>query len=90
MCIYPGKTTNEPSGGTPLHPGYRSTITSLSCGIVLNDADKDLLDQPNKDQERIEGFWPFAEGLRKYAISHDFAKTRHTNSSNILPWAKGP
>ncbi|XP_052278620.1 uncharacterized protein LOC127877060 [Dreissena polymorpha] len=61
-----GKTTNEPSGGTPLHPGYRSTITSLSCGIVLNDADKDLLDQPNKDQERIEGFWPFAEGLRKY------------------------
>ncbi|WAR20950.1 hypothetical protein MAR_014924 [Mya arenaria] len=63
-----GKTTEGSLESTPLHPGYRSTVTSLSCGIALADAESGapLLNQTTGNNELIEYFQTFAKGKRNF------------------------
>ncbi|WAR20982.1 A2478-like protein [Mya arenaria] len=63
-----GKTTEAPLASTPLHPGYRSTVTSLSCGLSLGDAESGvpLLNQTTDNDELIEYFQTFAKGIRNF------------------------
>ncbi|WAR20988.1 A2478-like protein, partial [Mya arenaria] len=60
-----GKTTEGSLESTPLHPGYRSTVTSLSCGIALADAESGapLLNQTTGNNELIEYFQTFGSGM---------------------------
>ncbi|WAR20986.1 ZEB1-like protein [Mya arenaria] len=60
------KTTEGSLESTPLHPGYLSTVTSLSCGIALADAESGapLLNQTTGNDELIEYFQTFAKGIR--------------------------
>ncbi|XP_045170606.2 uncharacterized protein LOC123533020 [Mercenaria mercenaria] len=54
-----GRTTEFPVDSTPLNPGYRTAVSSLTCGVPLADAAK----QPWFEQSKYDILIPIADAF---------------------------
>lgn len=70
-----GNTTVASLASTPLHPGYRTTIASMSCGIELADPYQPLLDQTAYNDVLIEEADRLAKDLKQFVLCIVFTKT---------------
>jgi hypothetical protein len=62
-----GRTTDFSIESTPLHPGYRTAVTSLTCGVALADPKSQTwFDQPKYDELLIPKADAFSKRLQRF------------------------
>lgn len=77
--FFPGHVKDFGADSTPLHPGYRTASAALSCGVVLGDISKPLMEQAMYDDILIPMTDKFSRGLNKFGSGMYFNEPTKNN-----------